>query len=138
MPHTWCTMHRLRWGVVGDFCGNDGNKGTIGTKDPISYLFEKQELNEHLSKFANCDPNGQAVEYRFPTIDSASVTAPLISRCALFALFFRWVLEKDLVPITVVRLALRTLMLAWLVVELLTLHHLDIVAIHPRSLPSKF
>ena len=60
-PHTWCTMHRLRWGVVGDFSGNDGNKGTIGTKDPISYLFEKQELNEHLSKFANRDPNGQAV-----------------------------------------------------------------------------
>ena len=54
-------MHRLRWRVVGDFSGNGGTNGTIGTKDPISFLFEKQELNEHLSKFANRDPNGQAV-----------------------------------------------------------------------------
>jgi len=54
-------MHRLRQGLVGEFSGNIGNNGTIGTENQISYLFEKQELNENLSKFANRDADGQAV-----------------------------------------------------------------------------
>jgi len=86
-------MHRLRQGLVGEFSGNIGNNGTIGTENQISYLFEKQELNENLSKFANRDADGQAVADPVPTIDCGRVSVSPIYRCALLALFFRQILR---------------------------------------------
>jgi len=82
-------MHRLRQRLVGEFSGNIGNNGTIGTENQISYLFEKQELNENLSKFANRDADGQAVADPVPTIDCGRVIVSLIYRCALFSRDFK-------------------------------------------------
>ena|SRR5882724_760662 len=80
---TWWGLFR-EWREQRDY----RDRGTEGQKIRSVICLKAKNLNENLSKFANRKPDGQAVGYPSPTVDSARVAAPLISRCALFALFF--------------------------------------------------